>query len=141
MKYQFYNELPQEAKMIREKVFMQEQGFHDEFDERDHHCLHFVLFKDQQPIGCARMYEDHRHMVLGRIAVLKEYRHLHLGSEILKQLENKASELGFNVVELSAQVQAMNFYIKNGYQAYGEEYLDEFCPHIHMQKQLLSMKE
>lgn len=30
----------------------------------------------------------------------------------------------------------MGFYEKNGFQAYGEEYLDEFCPHIHMEKRL-----
>ena len=30
-----YEEIPQEAKTIREAVFMKEQGFKDEFDEID----------------------------------------------------------------------------------------------------------
>ena len=136
MKYQFYNELPDDAKMIREKVFIDEQGFENEFDDIDHHCLHLVIYQENQPVGCARMFEDNHQMIFGRIAVLKDYRHLHLGSEILQHLETKAKELGFQTVCLSAQVQATNFYLKNGYQAYGEEYLDEFCPHIHMQKQI-----
>ena len=57
------------------------------------------------------------------------YTHLH-------ELEKKARELGYPKAKLSAQVSAMGFYEKNGFQAYGEEYLDEFCPHIHMEKRL-----
>ena len=33
MNYQFFNKLPEEAKMIRQKVFVEEQGFQNEFDE------------------------------------------------------------------------------------------------------------
>ena len=31
---------------------------------------------------------------------------------------------------------ARPFYEKLGYWASGEEYLDEYCPHIHMEKEL-----
>ena len=72
MKFQFYKELPQAAKIIRTKVFMQEQGFENEFDDIDQHCLHLVIFKDDKPVGCARMFEENQQMVLGRIAFLKE---------------------------------------------------------------------
>lgn len=33
MNYKIYEQLPQEAKDIRIKVFMEEQGFKDEFDK------------------------------------------------------------------------------------------------------------
>lgn len=136
MKYQFYNEFIKEAKMIREKVFVEEQGFRNEFDDIDSTCIHFVLFEDDQPVGCARMFDENQNMIFGRIAVLKEYRHMHYGSQILQCLERKAKELGYEQVILSAQVRASDFYRKNGYQAYGDEYLDESCPHIHMKKLL-----
>lgn len=136
MRFQFYNYLPQEAKMIREKIFVDEQGFENEFDDIDSICLHLVIFQDDQPVGCARMFDNQSEMTLGRIAVLKEYRHLHLGSYILQCLENKAKELKYTKVILSAQVRACDFYLKNGYEAYGEEYLDEYCPHIHMRKDI-----
>lgn len=136
MEFQFYNELIEDAKKIREKVFVEEQGFQQEFDDIDLTCIHMVMYDQSQPIGCARMYEDNGDMVFGRIAVLKEYRHKHLGSQILVQLEKKAQDLGYNKVVLSAQVRASEFYVKNGYVAYGEEYLDEYCPHIHMKKEL-----
>lgn len=136
MKYQFYNELNQAAIMIRQKVFVEEQGFEDEFDDIDHQSLHLVIYENDNPIGCARMYQKDKTMVLGRIAVLKEKRELHLGSYILELLEQKTKELGYDEVCLSAQVRAKSFYLKNGYMEYGDEYLDEYCPHIDMKKRL-----
>ena len=135
MKYQFYNQLPKDAKFIREEVFMKEQGFLNEFDDIDSRCLHLVI-GDEKPIGCARMYEENDNMVLGRIAILKEYRHLHLGSYILQILEHKAKEMCYSKVILSAQVRVKPFYKKNGYQEDGDEYLDEFWPHVHMYKDI-----
>lgn len=44
-----YNFLCTEAKTIREKVFMEEQGFKNEFDEYDEMVPHAVLFME----GCA----------------------------------------------------------------------------------------
>ena len=82
------------------------------------------------------MFDDHGQMTLGRIAVLKEARHLHIGSFILQTLELKAKELGYHEVVLSAQLRASDFYRKNGYIAYGDEYLDEHCPHVQMKKEI-----
>lgn len=134
MEYKFYNELNDEAIYIRKEVFMKEQGFINEFDDIDHHCLHLVIYDNNKPIGCARMYEDNHNMTLGRIAVLKEYRGKKAGSYIMSILENKAKELGYKKTVLSAQLRASQFYILNGYIQSGEQYLDEYCPHIHMEK-------
>ena len=136
MNYQFFNKLPQEAKMIREQIFVKEQGFQNEFDDIDDRCWHLVINDYKTPVGCARLYDEDGKMIFGRIAVIKDYRHKHLGSYILHELEKKARELGYQSVELSAQVNAKAFYEKNGYISSGDEYLDEFCPHIHMEKRL-----
>ena len=136
MNYQFFNVLPVEAKMIREQVFVEEQGFQNEFDDIDARSWHLVIYDYHTPIGCARMYDENGVVIFGRIAVIKEKRHKHLGSYILHELEKKARELGYLEAMLSAQVNAKAFYEKNGYVAYGEEYLDEFCPHILMEKSL-----
>lgn len=135
MQFQFYDQLPIEAKAIRESVFMKEQGFKNEFDDIDSVSLHLVVF-DDEPIACARMFSQGHRMILGRIAVVKEKRGQHIGNQILNVLELKAKELGFQEVALSAQVNASQFYEKNGYQKEGKEYLDEHCPHIYMKKVL-----
>ncbi len=87
MRFEFYNVLPQEAIKIRKKIFMEEQGFSNEFDEIDQRAIHLVAFDQDEPIGCARMFNNDNVIIFGRIAVLKEKRHLHIGTQILQALE------------------------------------------------------
>lgn len=127
-----------EAVLIRKAVFMEEQGFENEFDSVDTYAFHAVLFTDENiPAACGRLYSnDSKCFIIGRIAVQKPFRGKGLGERIVKALENKARELGGHETELSAQVRAMGFYEKLGYFPFGEEYLDEYCPHISMRKKL-----
>lgn len=46
-----YDEIPEEAKTIREAVFIKEQGFKDEFDEIDDVAKHVLLFEGDIPVG------------------------------------------------------------------------------------------
>ncbi len=125
------------AKKIREKVFMEEQGFENEFDEIDQQAIHIELYDEDKAIGCARMYSIYEDTyILGRIAILKEYRGKNYGSKILDVLEEECKKRNVKKIELSAQVRASHFYEKNGYKKIGEEYLDEYCPHIRMVKKL-----
>ena len=39
-----------EAKQIRQTVFVEEQGFHNEFDAMDAEAWHVVLWKDEHAI-------------------------------------------------------------------------------------------
>ncbi len=127
-------ELP---RYIRETVFMQEQGFDCEFDATDSSALHLSLLVDAKPAGCARLYrmEDDLFAV-GRVALLPGFRGLGLGRILMEETEAKAAWLGAGRTGLSAQVQASGFYRQLGYLPAGEEYLDEHCPHIWMEKPL-----
>ena len=134
----FSRALPAEAESIRREVFIKEQGFNDEFDETDKRCIHVVLFIDGEAAGTARLFTEDggRSYHIGRMAVLKKYRGQGAGSEIMNAVCKKASELGAERCELSAQCRARGFYEKLGFKAGGEIYLDEGCPHIHMEKML-----
>ena len=79
-----YNFLPDEAKEIRIKVFVEEQGFKEEFDELDLICTHLVTFDNDKPCATVRFYEQNSVYYIGRLAVLKEYRSKHLGAKINK---------------------------------------------------------
>ncbi len=125
----------EDAYSIREKVFIEEQGFQNEEDERDQTCIHLVLYDQDKPIACGRMYsEKDDQLTLGRIAVLPEYRKNKLGIKVMEELEFKGVIMGYNSFVLSAQVQAQGFYAQCGYEAVGEVYMDEHCPHITMCK-------
>lgn len=137
----FVKGLPQDAHDIRQAVFVQEQGFNgqSEFDSIDPDAFHAVLYLDGKPAGTGRLFPSDSSpdaFIVGRLAVYPQYRKLHLGSEILSFLEQKAKESGASKIALSAQCQAQGFYEKCGYTASGDTYLDEFCPHIHMEKML-----
>lgn len=130
-----------EAKAIRAAVFIDEQGFHNEFDDIDDRAVHVVCFardNPSQPVACGRCFEDGRpgEHRLGRIAVLKPFRGSDYGRRIVETLEAEARRAGAQRAVLSSQLQAAGFYSRLGYAAVGEPYLDEHCPHIAMQKDL-----
>ena len=85
MNIRVYHTLPGDAVMIREEVFMKEQGFHDEFDETDQTASHIVLYIENIPAATCRFFsgQPQGEYIVGRIAVRKEYRGHSLGSRVL----------------------------------------------------------
>ena len=74
--------------------------------------------------------------MIGRIAVLKDYRGLNVGSKLLNEAEKEILDRNGSIVELSAQVRASVFYEKNGYYSLDDIHVDEGCPHVWMRKEL-----
>lgn len=69
-----------DARVIRQSVFVEEQGFEYEFDDIDETALHLVLYdENDNPCATGRLFFDGC-MKIGRIAVMKEYRGQSLGS-------------------------------------------------------------
>ncbi|MBQ7186374.1 MAG: GNAT family N-acetyltransferase [Ruminococcus sp.] len=125
-----------EAEAIRREVFMEEQGFHNEFDDIDKRAYHAVIYTDGKASAVGRLFDGRSGWHIGRVAVRKEFRGAGLGALVVMSLEEKAASLGAECIRLSAQVRAQGFYERLGYTAEGEEYLDETCPHIAMYKML-----
>lgn len=129
-----HGQLPETARQIRTAVFVDEQGFQEEFDTIDHIAYHVVLSQGATPLGTGRVFQDHGTWHIGRLAVHRAYRKKHLGAQMLTALEKIAWREGAECVVLNAQVRAQEFYRKQGYTAYGDTFLDENCPHIAMKK-------
>ncbi len=104
--------LPEAAKEIRIKVFVEEQGFQDEFDHTDDISTHIVLFEASEPIAVCRFYysAERQCYVIGRIAVLKEFRGRDLGTALLRAAEQEIMRMHGKTAELSAQVRVSVFY-------------------------------
>lgn len=125
---------------IRTKVFMEEQGYENEFDEIDDYCKYATVYYDKTPVGTGRVFpktDDENVCIFGRIAVLKEYRKLHLGKIIIETLEKIAKESGYKKVILLSQESAIGFYKKCDFVLCDSDVVyDEGHPHYWMEKYL-----
>ena len=138
MELKVYNTLPEEAFAIRKSVFMDEQGFENEFDQTDTYATHLVMYDNGIPVGTCRLFREKgaSSYTIGRLAVIREYRGRAVGSRLLKAAEETAAGRHGSCIILHAQLQARNFYEKQGYIPYGNVELEENCPHIWMRKDL-----
>ena len=137
MKLKIFTSLPEAAKEIREKVFIGEQGFSVEFDDKDEEAVHLVAFDEKgAPIATCRIFSEGERdcYVLGRLAVVKEYRGKKLGSVMLCEAERYVKERGGKCIVLHAQQRVAEFYKKSGFEEFGEVEYEEYCPHIRMKK-------
>lgn len=55
-----YDRLPEETTRIRREVFMEEQGFEDEFDDVDGRARHIVAFLDGRATAMCRLFAGSR---------------------------------------------------------------------------------
>lgn len=118
---------------IRRKVFVEEQGCdpQKDVDSFDAQAVHLLVYVDGMPVATGRIYFDGDHFKIGRLCVLKEYRGQGIGDLAIRLLLFKAFTWA-NEIHIGAQKYAEGFYTRFGFQTYGEEYLDENIPHIHM---------
>jgi predicted GNAT family N-acyltransferase len=133
------NRLPQGAEAVRRAVFMEEQGFTVEFDEIDQRAFHGLLTEGGKPIATFRLFRGREPgiYILGRVCVVREKRHLHLGTLLLQHAEAEALKEGAREIRLCAQVRASHFYETQGYASYGPIADQEGVPHQWMKKSLV----
>ena len=117
---------------------MEEQGFKNEFDDKDNISFHIVMYDENRPVATCRVYEDivKNEYILGRLSVVKEYRGMSLGAKMIGEAEKIVKEKGGTSIRLHAQCRVTPFYGQQGYKEYGVIEDDEGCPHIWMKKQL-----
>ena len=123
------------ASPIRFEVFVREQQVPTEIelDEHDARSVHAVGFENSTPVATGRLLPDGH---IGRMAVLKAGRGRGIGSAILERLIAAARERGDPKIALSAQVQAVEFYLAHGFHAEGEVYEEAGIAHQAMVRRL-----
>lgn len=138
MEIREFHGMPEAAMAVRVSVFVEEQGFVDEFDETDRVAVHFVAFDGETPIGTCRIFTEDggRTYLLGRLCVLKAYRGRSIGTALVSAAEDGACARGGESLSLHSQYHAKDFYQKLGYAPYGEIEDEQGCPHIWMKKVL-----
>lgn len=129
---------------LRIEVFVKEQNvpMELELDEKDNgeNTVHIGFFDNNKLIGVARLIDLNKDVIhIGRVAIDKEYRGRGIGRELIIGCENIAQQILKRkiIIELSAQIQAENFYKSLGYNRVNDIiYLDAGIEHVDMMKEI-----
>ncbi|WP_330345549.1 GNAT family N-acetyltransferase [Streptomyces longwoodensis] len=134
---------------LRKEVFVAEQGVPEEieYDAYDAVAVHVLAVReDGLPLGTGRLLHggaalgktggDTSVGSLGRLAVSRAARGLGVGAALVRAIEEAARARGLAAVDLHAQTQALGFYERLGYVAYGPQFPDAGIPHRAMRRVL-----
>jgi predicted GNAT family N-acyltransferase len=130
-----WQEASQDAYLIREKVFIQEQGVpvDMELDEFDLSSKHALAYEGNLCVGTGRLVHLHSHHAqIGRMAVLSTFRNRGIGKAILSRLIALAKTEGVLTLTLHSQVSAIPFYAKMGFIVEGPIYDEAGISHRNM---------
>lgn len=124
-----------ELAAVRSAVFTDEQGIAAaiNFDGLDPEAVHASARVDGRYVGVARMLADGH---IGRVAVLEDHRHGGIGAALTQALTDYARTRGYSRVYLAAQESAIPFYLKLGFTAFGDRYLEAGILHQDMRLDL-----
>lgn len=134
------------ALAIREIVFIEEQSVPEslERDDDDVAAFHVLAMHGKHAVGTGRLValakppegETGAWGRIGRMALLKSHRRHGTGSQLLLSLEAEARRRHFVGIMLHAQLSAMEFYQRHGYQPHGGVFEEAGMPHLEMKKHL-----
>lgn len=118
---------------IRKNVFVIEQEVDpaEEYDDDDEKSTHFIAYCEGVPCGTARWrFKDKGIIKLERFAVEKEYRGKGVGAALVRAV---LADLPLaDKVMMHAQLHAIAFYQKNGFETYGPEFEEAGIRHYAM---------
>ena len=120
-----------DLRRIREQVFINEQHVPIvlEWDEQDESAIHLLAFDGDKAVACARLLSDGH---IGRMAVLKEFRGLGIGSAVLTHAISLGMAQGLHLIKISAQKHALSFYKRAGFVVTSAEYVEAGIAHYDM---------
>ena len=124
---------------LRIKIFCDEQGVlvddeFDDFDTLDALCDHLLMMDNGVPVASGRFRIVDGIGKLERIVVEKAHRAIGLGTKILSALQSLAVNKQLDQIKLHAQVQAKDFYLKQGFIVASDVFVEDGIDHVVMTK-------
>lgn len=123
---------------IRRRVFIEEQNVPEDLerDALDATAAHFLAHLNGKAVGTARVVIKGAEAKIGRVAVLKGARGTRQGQALIAACVDWARAQGCVRAILGAQIDALGFYEKLGFAAYGEIFDDAGIDHQMMERTL-----
>lgn len=121
---------------LRTEVFVLEQkvDIQIEQDIKDFTAIHYIVWDNNEAVGCLRILDEEEYAVIGRVAVKKSRRKENIGYTLMRAIENDPFIKSKGKISLHAQRSAENFYIKCGYKIASEPYIEAGIEHVMMEK-------
>lgn len=110
---------------VRETVFAKEFCQEEKLDHWDTYARHFVVHDGEKAVATCRVCWDEQRQafVLSKLAVLKEYRSLGLGRDLMNAAVEYVKEAKGKTLVVQAKVSMMGFFQKFGFDT--EQNVDE----------------
>lgn len=124
---------------LRHAVFVQEQGVPQDMerDALDGTAIHLIALENKVPLGTARIVCADGTGKIGRVCVAQQARGTGLGAALIKTaLDVLRARPDISRAALGAQTDALGFYEKLGFHAYGPTFDDAGIPHQMMERAL-----
>lgn len=128
-----------DALAIRAEVFIEGQGVppNEEVDGLDPECLHWVVTDEIGPVATLRVLPKSDTVAkFQRVAVLERARGTGLGAMLMEHVMGELASMGFTHATLGAQLSAIGFYERLGFQTHGPIYPDAGIDHRDMDRSL-----
>ena len=118
-------ELFYQAFKIREDVFIGELKIDPskEYMYEDESAHYLFFDEENNPIATARFRETSEGYKIERLVVIKKHRSKGLGQIILNVLVDDLISLN-ETIYLNAQIDAVDFYLRNGFKTIGDTFID-----------------
>ena len=123
----------------RERVFIIEQNCpYQDADDFDLVSWHLVCYSDDNLAAYLRIVDagyKYAEPSIGRVLTAKPFRGLGLGKDLMTEAISQFSTLyPKQSIRISAQSYLLSFYQGFGFEACGDEYLEDDIPHVEMLK-------
>tara|TARA_Y100001970_G_C14060712_1_gene764027 strand:+ start:573 stop:995 length:423 start_codon:yes stop_codon:yes gene_type:complete len=117
---------------IRREVFIQEQKISEkiEFDDEQINATYFLALYQDTFVGTARYRSTDIGIKLERFAVLKPFRNLGIGKELVVYILNSIRNDTY--IYLHAQESVIDFYSRLGFKRIGSQFYEAEIPHQKM---------
>jgi len=126
----------QEMRELRNKILLRPIGLQDgAWEMYDKESWHFVAIEDDKVVGCAVLVplkEELGHVQLMQMAVDASFQGRGVGKLIVEEMILFAKKNGFTEMRCHSRASAVDFYIKLGFQVYGEAFEEVGIAHRFM---------
>ncbi len=119
---------------LRLEVFVEEQNVPPdiELDAADAHATHIIAISNGMAVGCARVLFSAQEAHIGRFAVKRSHRNQGIGREVYRFVVAYCRERSCTDIWLNAQLSAVGFYEKLGFQPQGDVFTEAGIAHVKM---------